>query len=48
MLELHYNFFKNFCDTKKNEEIEMDTDSLYLALSDENLEENLLPQKKNE
>ena len=33
MLELYYNFFKKFCDTEKNEELEMDTDSLYLALS---------------
>ena len=34
MLELYYNFFKKFCDTEKYEELEMDTDSLYLALSD--------------
>ena len=34
MLELYYNFFKNFCDTDKYEELEMDTDSLYLALSE--------------
>ena len=27
-LELYYNFFKNFCDTDKYEELEMDTDSL--------------------
>ena len=27
MLELYYNFFKNFCDTKNYEELEMDTDS---------------------
>ena len=35
MLELHYNFFKKFCDADKYEEFEMDTDSLYLALSKE-------------
>ena len=29
MLELHYIFFKKFCDTDKYEELEMDTDSLY-------------------
>ena len=37
MLELYYNFFKKFCDTDKYEELEMDTDSLYLAFSAENL-----------
>ena len=37
MLELYYNFFKKFCDTDKYEELEIDTDSLYLALSEENL-----------
>ena len=35
MLELYYNFFKKFCDTDKYEELEMDTDSPYLALSEE-------------
>ena len=39
MLELYYNFFKKFCDTDKYEELEMDTDSIYLALSEENLED---------
>ena len=48
MLELYYNFFKKFCDTKKYEELEMDTDSLYLALSEENLEDIILPEKRNE
>ena len=33
MLELYYNFFKEFCDEDKYEEMEMDRDSLYLALS---------------
>ena len=32
MLELYYNFFERFCDVNKIEELEMDTDSLYLAL----------------
>ena len=45
MLELHYNFFKKFCDTDKYEEFEDDTDSLYLALSEENLEDVILPEK---
>ena len=34
ILELYYNFCKKFCDTEKYEELEMDTDSLYLALSE--------------
>ena len=48
MLELHYNFFKKCCDANKYEELGMDTDSLYLALSEENLEEFILPEKRNE
>ena len=32
MLELFCSFIKKFCDTEKYEELEMDTDSLYLAL----------------
>ena len=47
MLELYYNFFKKFCDTEKNEELEMDTDFLYLALSQENLEDIILTEKRN-
>ena len=34
MLELYYNFFDRFCEVNKFEELEMDTDSLYLALSE--------------
>ena len=51
MWELYYNFFKKFCDTKfcdKYEELEMDIDFLYLALSEENLEDTILPEKRNE
>ena len=48
MLELYYNFFKKFCDTENYEELEMDTYSPYLALSDENLEDIILPEKRNE
>ena len=48
MLELYYNFFKKFCDTDKSEELEMDTDSLYLALSEENLEDVIDPEKRAE
>ena len=48
MLELYYNFFKNFCDTDKHEELEMDTDSLYLASSEKSLADDILPQKRAE
>ena len=48
MLELYYNFFKAFRETEKYEEFEMDTNSLYLALSEENLGNIILPEKRNE
>ena len=48
MLEPYYNFFEKFCYTDKYEELEMDTDSLYLALSEENLEDVILPEKRVE
>ena len=48
MLELYYNFFKKFCDTDKYEELEMDTNSLYLALSEQILENFILPEKRAE
>ena len=48
MLELYYNFFKKFCDIDKYEEVEMDTDSLYLALPEKNLEDDILPEKRPE
>ena len=44
MLELYYNFFDKFCDVQKFEELEMDTDSLYLALANENLYECIKPE----
>ena len=47
-LELYYNFFKKFYDTDKYEELEMDTDSLYLALSEENFEDVIVPKKRAE
>ena len=46
MLELYYKFFKKFCDSDKYEELEFDTDSLYLALSEENLEDVVPPEKR--
>ena len=48
ILKLYSNFLKMFCDTEKYEEHEMDTDSLYLALSEENLEQIFLPERRNE
>ena len=39
MLELYYNFFNRFCDVNKFEELEKDTDSLYLALAEKELED---------
>ena len=46
MLELYYRFFKEICETDKYEELGMDTDSLHLALSEENLEDVIVPEKR--
>ena len=46
MLELYYNFFDKFCDIDTFEELEMDTDSLYLALAHDNLYDCIRPSKK--
>ena len=48
MLELYCYFFKNFWDTYKYEELEMSTDSLYLALSEDNLNDVIFPEKRAE
>ena len=48
MLELYYNFFDKFCDVNTFEELEMDTDSLYLALAHNNSYDCILPSKKSE
>ena len=48
MLELYYNFFDKFCDVSKFEDIEMDTDLLYLALAEENLSDCIRPEKKDD
>ena len=47
-LDLYHNYFEFFCVTGKYEEIERDIDSVFLALSEENLEKNILPEKGNE
>ena len=48
MLELYYNFFTRFSDVNKFEELEMDTDSLYLALADKELEDCIRPEMRAE
>ena len=48
MLELYYNFFERFCDVNKFEELEMDTDSLYLALSEKELYDCIREKSKAE
>ena len=48
MLELYYNFFTRFCDVSKLEELEMDTDSLYLALAEKELEDCIRPEMRAE
>ena len=47
MLELYYNFFDKFFDVQKFEELEMGTDSLYLALAYENLYECIKPEMRS-
>ena len=48
MLELYYNFFGRFCDINKFEELEMDTDSLHLALSEKELYDCIPEESKAE
>ena len=48
MLELYYNFFERFCDVNKSEELEGDTDSLYLALSEKALYDCIQEESKAE
>ena len=48
MLELYYNFVDKFCDVNKFEELEMDTDTLYLALAEENLYDCIRLEKKGD
>ena len=48
MLELYNNFFTKFGDVNKCEELEMDTDSLYIALGVKELEDCIRPQMRNE
>ena len=48
MLELYYNFFTRFCDVNKFEELEMDTDLLYFALAEKELEDCIRPEMRAE
>ena len=48
LLELYYNFFTRFRDVKKFEELEMDTDSLYLALAEKEMEDCIGPEMRAE
>ena len=44
MLDFYYNFFDKFCDISKFEELEMDTDSLYFALAEQELIDCIRPE----
>ena len=48
MLELYDNFLTRLCDVNKFEEIEMDTDSLYLALAEKEPEDCIRPEMRTE
>ena len=48
MLELYYNFFGRFSDVNKFEELEMKTDSLFLALSENELYDCIREESKAE
>ena len=48
MLEPYYNFFERFCDVYKFEVLEMDTDSLYLAMSETELYDCIREESKVE
>ena len=47
-LELYYNFFTKFCDVTKFQELEMDTDSLYLAFAEKEPEDCIKPEMRAE
>ena len=48
MMELHYNFSERFFDVNKFEELELDTDSFYLALSEKKLYDCIREESKFE
>ena len=46
MLEFYYDFVDKFCDRRDFEVIQMDTDSLYMALSTEDFDSAVRPEMK--
>ena len=48
MLELYYDLFTKFCDVTKFNVLEMDTDLIYLAPADKELEDCIRPETKAE
>ena len=48
MLELDYNFFHNYCDKHKFDELKMNTGSLYLTLAEKKLDYNISPKNKTQ
>ena len=48
MLELYYIFFIRFCVVNTFKELEMDTDSLYLAVAEKELEDCIRPERRAE
>ena len=48
IMELYYNFFTRLCDVNKLAELEMDTNSLYLALDEKELEDCIRPEMRAE
>ena len=48
LLQLYDNFFTSICDVNKFEELDMDTDTLYLALAEKELENCIRPEMKAE
>ena len=48
LLELYYKFLTRFCDVIKFEELEMHTDSLYLALAEKEMKDCIRPEIRAE
>ena len=48
MLELYYNLLARFSDVNKFEDLEMNTDSLYLAFAEKELEDCIRPEMRAE
>ena len=46
LLELYHSFFERFCDVNKIEDLEMDTDSSYLVLSEKKLYDCIREESK--